>query len=388
MGVWDAITHERVVESIDAHEQKITALDVSPDGSKIASGSQDGTVIVWCLETGQRLAGPFKQGRSVLSVRFSPMGDRLASAGWHHSIHVWNVCGDGGQFATSIPTDPVFSLAWSSDGRRLFAGCHWGSILCFDVSSSTPTMSKWPGHPHVDSISTLRLSNNDKFIISASSSECSVKIWDVHTRAEIGSLKHTTEVLDAEISFDDGRLVISAKDGKISIWNLRKVLPMSYFFQLTDVGNAAYVSWRQAELARAEEILSSEIGRSSGPLHYHLANRALVRARRRQWDGALDDAQTQSLIALLAKSVAQSGQERCNAAIETLDIAIENGDREEKDFVRLVKAITFFDAGLHDEAIRHVNDLAVSSPDVKHPCAFVQASSRLVVLGAILSIYI
>lgn len=231
--VWDAITHEKVVESAEAHEQKITALDVSSDASKIASGSRDGTVIVWCLETGQRLAGPFKQGQSVLSVRFSPRGDRLASTGWHIPIHVWNVCSDGDQSVTCIPTDPAYSLAWSNDGRRLFAGCYRGSILCFDVSSSTPAMSKWPGHPHFDSISTLCLSNNGKFVISASSSECYVKIWDVHTRSELGSLKHTSEVLDVEVSPDDGHLVSATKDGKIFLWDIQKVLRTPYFFHVS-----------------------------------------------------------------------------------------------------------------------------------------------------------
>lgn len=232
--VWDATTHERVVESIEAHEQKITALDVSPDGSKIATGSRDGMVIVWCLQTGQRLAGPFKHGQWVLSVRFSPTGDRLASAGWNYSIHVWNIGNDSDQYATCIPTDPAFSLAWSKDGRRLFTGCYQGSILRFDVSSpTTQTMLKWPGHPHLDSIPTLCLSNNGKFIISASGSERSVKIWDAHTQSEIGSLRHAGELIDAEISPDDGHLVTGAKDGQVSIWNLRKVLPMTYFFHVS-----------------------------------------------------------------------------------------------------------------------------------------------------------
>lgn len=59
--------------------------------------------------------------------------------------------------------------------------------------------------------------------------------------------------------------------------------------QLTHASNAAYVAWKQVELARAEEILSNEISRKSRPLLYHLANRALVRTRLRKWDGALDD---------------------------------------------------------------------------------------------------
>jgi WD40 repeat protein len=233
VAVWDATTHARVVESIEAHEEKITALDVSPDASKIASGSRDGTVIVWCLETGRRIAGPLKQARSVLSVRFSPSGDRVASAGSDFLIHVWSICSDDVRSVTRVPTDPACSLAWSNDGRRLFTGCHRGSILCFDVSGLTPAITKWPGHPHFDSVSTLCLSNNGKFVVSASGSECSVKIWDVHTRTKIISLRHTGEVLNAEISSDDGYLAIGAKDGTVSVWNLRKFLPVSYFFHVS-----------------------------------------------------------------------------------------------------------------------------------------------------------
>ena len=234
VAVWDATTHARVVESSEAHEEKITALDVSPDASKIASGSRDGTVNVWCLETGRRIAGPLKQGRSqaILSVRFSPTGDRLASAGSDFLIHVWSICSDGVRYVMNIPTDPACSLAWSNDGRRLFTGGSWGSILCFDVSNSTRATTRWPNHPHFDAVSTVRLSNNGKFVISASSSECSVKIWDVHTQSEIFSLKHTSEILDAEISPDDGYLVSGAKDGTICIWNLRKVLSASCFFHV------------------------------------------------------------------------------------------------------------------------------------------------------------
>ncbi|KAF8121118.1 hypothetical protein EV363DRAFT_1234174 [Boletus edulis] len=406
--IWDATTHERMVESIEAHAEKITALDVSLDVSKIATGSRDGTMVIWCLETGRRIAGPLKQDRSVLSVRFSPAGDRLASAVSDYSIYVWSICNDGCLSATRVPTtDPACSLAWAGDGCHLFAGCHRGSILCFDVSGLAQVAAKWNGHPHFDSISTLCLSNNGKFIISASSSECSVKIWDVHTRSEITSLQHDSEVLDAEISFDDCHLVSGTKEGKIYIWNLRNLLPTSYFFHsltacmipsfhadshpiLTEIDNEAYVSWRKGKLVSTEDILSNEIERSSTPSHYHLANRALVRARLQQWDRALDDAQaslsiTPSLVARLAKSIAQSGQNRHDAGIEALNHVLESCDQREKDFVDVIKVITLFDAGHRDGAISHVNNLAGRSPDIKQPCTFVEESDCLAKMYTLLA---
>ncbi|KAG9310789.1 hypothetical protein JVU11DRAFT_8639 [Chiua virens] len=145
----------------------------------------------------------------------------------------------------------------------------------------------------------------------------------------------------------------------------------------TEVNSAVYISWRRADLARAEEILSCEIERGSSPLHYHVANRALIRARLRQWDGALDDAQTSllvkpSLVALIAKGFSQSGKGCHQAATETLDAALEACDLEEKDIVGMIKAITFFDAGHRDEGLRHICNLVIGSARAKQHGVFIQ----------------
>ncbi|KAG8215514.1 hypothetical protein J3R82DRAFT_9161 [Butyriboletus roseoflavus] len=255
-------------------------------------------------------------------------------------------------------------------------------------------MSEWPDYPHVDSISALCLSNNGKFIISASSSECSVKIWDVHTRSEIGSLKHTSEVLDVEISPDDGHLVCGVKDGKFSVWNLRRVLPMSYFFHSltafptfpSDSDSHPIVSLLHRSgtrhdliyriFERHDAVNGSRVVYTTilltGPSSGYACDNALGRLTMHK--RVIKSLSVKpSLVAILAKSVAQSNQELYDAAIETLNVALENCDQEEEDFVNVIKAITFFDAGLRDDAIRHVNDLVVRSPDVKHLCAFVQA---------------
>jgi len=39
---------------LNGHNMGITSLSLSPDGSKLASGSFDGTVIIWDIKTGRR----------------------------------------------------------------------------------------------------------------------------------------------------------------------------------------------------------------------------------------------------------------------------------------------------------------------------------------------
>lgn len=59
-----------------------------------------------------------------------------------------------------------------------------------------------------------------------------------------------------------------------------------------------------------------------------------------------------SLVAFLAKSNAQSGQELYDAAIETLNVALENRGQEEKDFVDVIKVrMHLHDPGRRDTVV-------------------------------------
>jgi WD40 repeat protein len=68
----------------------IFALDYSPDGKRIATGSLDGTITLWDVSTGQQaltIRGPME---GVTAVAFSRDGKRLASACLDGTARVWD----------------------------------------------------------------------------------------------------------------------------------------------------------------------------------------------------------------------------------------------------------------------------------------------------------
>jgi tetratricopeptide (TPR) repeat protein len=67
----------------------------SPDGTRLASGSDDNTVKVWDVASGKEIAAFEGSFGSVMSVAFSPDGTRLASGSDDNSVKLWDTSGPG-----------------------------------------------------------------------------------------------------------------------------------------------------------------------------------------------------------------------------------------------------------------------------------------------------
>ena len=70
MVVWDLETGT-LIRRLTGHQAAVNSVAVSPDSRHIVSGSEDQTVVIWSLESGQRLATLVLDG-SIRSVVWCP----------------------------------------------------------------------------------------------------------------------------------------------------------------------------------------------------------------------------------------------------------------------------------------------------------------------------
>ena len=114
------------------HDDPVTAMTFSPDGSTLVSGSDDATIRTWDVETGA-LEMTLKGHRgSINSVAFSPNGSFIVSAAIDGTARVWNLEGEQIQ-VFQVGQLFVTSAMFSPDGSAILVGVVAGEDTAPDV---------------------------------------------------------------------------------------------------------------------------------------------------------------------------------------------------------------------------------------------------------------
>ena len=88
MKIWDLSTG-RVLD-LRGHTDLVEGLACSPDGRRLATGSDDRTIKLWDTTTGEEVFTLRGHTAGVICVAFSPDGRRIASGGWDRTVRVWD----------------------------------------------------------------------------------------------------------------------------------------------------------------------------------------------------------------------------------------------------------------------------------------------------------
>ena len=108
---------------------------MAPDGSWLASGSDDGTVRIWDVATGQQRAALTGRATEVTAVAVAPDGSWLASGSHDGTVRIWDVAtGREGAILTGH-TGPVVTVAVAPDGGWLASGSLDRTVRIWDKTT-------------------------------------------------------------------------------------------------------------------------------------------------------------------------------------------------------------------------------------------------------------
>ncbi len=218
--VWPAGRDSRVGESAGVgglRSEPARACAVSPDGSRIVSVTDDGTVCGWDTASGTSLftlAGETAPPRAACAV--APDGSWFAvplSAG----VACLRDAGTGTVTARlSVPGVALTSWAVAPDGSWLVVACDDGSLRFWDVADAT-----WTGSltGHRKSVSGCAVSPDGTWVVSVGD-DASVRVWDVATRTlRFAAEGHDDMVIGCGIASDGTWFASAGSDRTVRVWD-------------------------------------------------------------------------------------------------------------------------------------------------------------------------
>ena len=110
------------------HTSWVTAVAIAPDGTWLATASDDGTVRIWDAATGQQRATLTGHTDQVRAVAVAPDGTWLATASGDQTARIWDPA-TGGISALMRVEQPLGDCSWSPSGHLLSVAGNAGLYL-------------------------------------------------------------------------------------------------------------------------------------------------------------------------------------------------------------------------------------------------------------------
>jgi len=214
--LWDWARAEPVAV-MPGHRNTVQSVALSPDGTRIASGSMDQTVRLWDGATGNLIATLRGHSGWVYQVAFSPDGRRLLSASQDRSLRLWDaVTGDLLAVVRGHGND-VLRGAFSPDGRLLASGSQDGTVRLWDVDQLT---RRGALRGHSSFVYDVAFSPDGTRVGSAAW-DGTVRLWDATTGLQTELLPHEhARATSLAFGSSGDRLAVVADDDAVHWWDL------------------------------------------------------------------------------------------------------------------------------------------------------------------------
>jgi len=158
--IWD-VRSAKVIATLAGHDGNILAATLSPDGTRVATASEDKTARIWDASNGRPLVALVGNVAMIVGVQFSPDGSRVLTASYGGSARVWDAATGREMMQVQEPAyAPLRQAAFSPDGRSIVTASEGAAARIWDVgitlladaqlvaraceSGSTRTLARFP----------------------------------------------------------------------------------------------------------------------------------------------------------------------------------------------------------------------------------------------------
>jgi WD40 repeat protein len=207
---------EPLIRTFTGHRGSVWSVAV-PDGEQVISGSQDGTLKIWNLNTGKLVRKITAHDGSINAISTTLDGLQVISGSHDKTLKVWNL--KTGELVDTLigHYGSVNAVVLTPDGSKLISGSSDCSLKVWDLKSAE-VLYTLVGHRASVTAATIVFTQNKQWLISGSYND-TLRVWNLETGREELTLGERDMV--RSIAVLDGERVISAsEDGSLTVWKV------------------------------------------------------------------------------------------------------------------------------------------------------------------------
>ena len=225
--LWDSKNFARKGE-LKGHAGAVVGLAYSSDGARLVSTGRDNSIRLWDVAAGVELGKLGDHPTTPYACAITPDGARAVSVGWRMHpekrhpvglIRVWDVASRTLLHSQDYSTHPISSLAFAADGRTCYIGCWEYQVAVLDMRSFQVTREIQPRKSIAyKAVDWVELDPRGGRLLTACKDK-TAKLFNLATGEQTSDLPHRGMVTSARFSSNGDWLVTSSQDGSLRVFH-------------------------------------------------------------------------------------------------------------------------------------------------------------------------
>jgi serine/threonine protein kinase len=215
--VWD-VAYRSLVRTLELDDGRATALALS--GTRALTGHANGKVVLWDLESAQKIATLQRSDASIGAVAFIGNANSVAAASHDGKVALW----DAQQPSAPLHVfegheQPVEALAYASESPLIASGGADKTVRLWDV---TTLSQKRQYRGARDEVTAVAFARNGR-LLAGGALDGRINVWSVLSSRRLRTLTgHKGRIAGLAFAPDATVLASAGGDGTVRLWDLKR----------------------------------------------------------------------------------------------------------------------------------------------------------------------